>query len=144
MVGRRQFNIPQKWYRFPCQAIHRLCTQTYFFIFCGPTRYNRLLVCSLRFLYACLHAVIILFLHFISQIRKCSIQHQPIEIKSRQKTRSAEINQIKQMEYNKGTEMQTEGPKIRTGLLELRQISASCGSSYAGNLKFGAKSARKV
>ena len=51
-------------------AMHRLCTQTFFFIFCGPTRYNGLLVCSLRFLYACLHTAIILFLHFISQLRQ--------------------------------------------------------------------------
>ena len=40
--------------------------------------------------------------------------------------------------------MQTEGPKIRTGLLELRQISAFCESSYAGNLKFCANTAKKV
>ena len=40
--------------------------------------------------------------------------------------------------------MQTEGPKIRTGLLELRQISAFCESSHAGNLKFGANTAKKA
>ena len=40
--------------------------------------------------------------------------------------------------------MQTEGPKIRTELLELRQISVICGGSYAGNLKFGANTAKKA
>ena len=40
--------------------------------------------------------------------------------------------------------MQTEGPKICTGLLELRQISAFCGSSHAGNMKFGANTDKKA
>ena len=39
--------------------------------------------------------------------------------------------------------MQTEGPKLRKVLLELHQISAFCGSSHAGNLKFGANTAQK-
>ena len=62
MVGRRQLNIPQKW-SYPCQAVHRLCTQTFFFIFCGPTRYNGLLFCSFRFLFAHCHYLISAF-HF--------------------------------------------------------------------------------
>ena len=44
---------------------------------------------------------------------------------------------------NKGTEMQTERPKICTSLLEMRQISALCKGSYAGNLKIGANIAKK-
>ena len=85
--------------------------------------------------------------HFAKQdshFGKCPIQHQPIEIKSGQRTRSVEINGIKRMEKKIGTKMQTEGPKIHTGLLELRQISAFWGSSQAGNLKFVANSDKKA
>ena len=82
------------------------------FIFCGPMRYNCLLVCSFRFLYACSHTVIILFLHFISQIREPFFLKTKVEmfnsastnrnIKFPQETRLAEINEIKQWNRIKG------------------------------------------
>ena len=44
---------------------------------------------------------------------------------------------------NKGTKMQTERPKKHTSLPEMRQISALCVRSYAGNLKLEANTAKK-
>ena len=44
---------------------------------------------------------------------------------------------------NKGTEIQTDRPKMRTSLPEMRQILALCVGSYAGNLKIGANIEKK-